>query len=218
MRAGHGIAVLLRLTAHAQLRLADVLDHRPRHRPAHVDGPRNTARTARTAPSAPAVPATPTAPTAPTGKAVPSAPSATPVPTAPDTTATPVSPPTTPAAPATPTPPTAPAEAPRPAPTAPTPDNTGVAKAVLAVADRLANQELVRRLHKAVARIDGIGVISPAPGDAFDPLAHRWTDTRKAARRDDHERVAELLAPGFSGPTGTVIRPAQVAVYDNEGG
>ncbi|WP_405640312.1 hypothetical protein [Streptomyces uncialis] len=217
MRAGHGIAVLLRLTAHAQLRLADVLDHRPRHRPARVDGPRNTARTARTAPSAPAHPSVPTALS---GKAVPSATSATAVPTTPDTTATPVSPPVTPAAPATPTPPTAPAEAPRPAPTAPTaptPDNTGVAKAVLAVADRLANQELVRRLHKAVARIDGIGVISPAPGDAFDPLAHRWTDTRKAARRDDHERVAELLAPGFSGPTGTVIRPAQVAVYDNEG-
>lgn len=182
---------------------------RPRHRPAHVDGPRNTARTARTAPSPPAHPSKTTALS---GEAVASATSVT---TAPDTTGPPVSQPTTPA---TPTPPTAPAEAPRPAPTAPTPDNTGVAKAVLAVADRLANQELVRRLHKAVARIDGIGVISPAPGDAFDPLAHRWTDTRKAARRDDHERVAELLAPGFSGPTGTVIRPAQVAVYDNEGG
>ncbi|MFD4830561.1 hypothetical protein ACFWPV_12015 [Streptomyces uncialis] len=216
MRAGHGIAVLLRMTAHAQLWLADVLDHRPRHRPAHVDGPRKTARTARTAPGAPAVPSASTDSTAP---AVPSATSATAVPTTPDTTAAPDTPtavadPTAQAAPVTPT---APAEAPRPASTAPTPDNTGVAKAVLAVADRLANQELVRRLHKAVARIDGIGVISPAPGDAFDPLAHRWTDTRKAARRDDHERVAELLAPGFSGPTGTVIRPAQVAVYDNEG-
>ncbi|MFJ7423079.1 hypothetical protein ACIQXD_31405 [Streptomyces uncialis] len=214
MRVGHGIAVLLRLTAHAQLRLADVLDHRPRHRPAHVDGPRNAARTTRTAPSAPAHAC---APTELSDKAVPPVTSATAVPATPDTTVTRVSPPTTPDAPATPTPRTAPAETPRPAPTSPAPDNTGVAKAVLAVADRLANQELVRRLHKAVARIDGIGVISPEPGDLFDPLAHRWTDTRQAARRDDHERVAELLAPGFSGPSGTVIRPAQVAVYDNEG-
>ncbi|MEU0687395.1 hypothetical protein [Streptomyces uncialis] len=180
MRTCHGTAVLLRLTAHAQLWLADVLDHRPRHRPDQVDGPGKGARTARPAPTVPAAPATTAAPLAPTA-------------------------------------PTAPAEAPRPAPAPETPDNTGPAKAVLAVADRLANQELVRRLHKAVGGFDGIGVIAPAPGDAFDPLAHRWTDTRKAARRDDHERVAELLAPGFTGPTGTVIRPAQVAVYDNEG-
>ncbi|MYY13799.1 nucleotide exchange factor GrpE [Streptomyces sp. SID4919] len=198
MRTGHGIAVLLRLTAHAQLWLADVLDHRPRHRPNQVDEPGKGARTARPAPTVPAAPTITAAPLAPTAPATPAAPMA-------------------PMAPATPAPPTAPAEATRPAPAPLTPDNTGVAKAVLAVADRLANQELVRRLHKAVGGFDGIAVIAPEPGDAFDPLTHRWTDTRKAARRDDHERVAELLAPGFTGPTGTVIRPAQVAVYDNEG-
>lgn len=211
MRAGHGIAVLLRLTAHAQIWLADVLDHRPRHRVAQVDGPEKTARVAHTAPTATPVPAAPDTLAAPTTTPpTPAAPTTATAPTAPDA-------PDASMAPVTPAPPTDPAEDPLPAPAPPTPDNTGVAKAVLAVADRLANQELVRRLHKAVGRLDGIGGIAPEPGDAFDPLAHRWTDTRKAARRDDHERVAELLAPGFTGPTGTVIRPAQVAVYDDEG-
>ncbi|MGX2993352.1 hypothetical protein JNUCC64_03505 [Streptomyces sp. JNUCC 64] len=96
-------------------------------------------------------------------------------------------------------------------------DNTGVARAVLAVADRLTNRELVRRLYEAVGGLDGIDAVRPAPGDAFDPLAHRWSETREAPRPQDRERVAEVLVPGFTGPDGTVLRPARVVVYDIEG-
>jgi hypothetical protein len=88
------------------------------------------------------------------------------------------------------------------------------AEAVLAVADRVTNPELARRLFEAVSRMPGVIPVRPEPGDPFDPVAHQWVETRPAGREADVEHVAELLTPGFLGHSSGLIRPALVAVYD----
>ncbi|MFD7653953.1 nucleotide exchange factor GrpE [Actinosynnema sp. NPDC059797] len=93
-------------------------------------------------------------------------------------------------------------------------DGVSAARAVLAVADRLTNRELARRLFDATCRIPGVVPVRPAPGDPFDPLLHEWSQTRSTDHEADVEHVAELLTPGFQGRTSGLIRPALVAVYD----
>ncbi|MET8828089.1 hypothetical protein ABZX40_21180 [Streptomyces sp. NPDC004610] len=93
----------------------------------------------------------------------------------------------------------------------------GVASDLLAVADRLANRELARRIHAVVARLPGIATISPDPGTPFDPAAHRWSETRRAAGPEQYDRIADVLEPGFrETPSRRVLAPARVAVYDIE--
>ncbi|MFI8351613.1 hypothetical protein [Streptomyces cyaneofuscatus] len=96
------------------------------------------------------------------------------------------------------------------------PDCVAVARDVLAVADRLRNEELARRLLDAVGRLPGLRVLRPAPGDTFEPAEHQWDETRPTDDPAREETVAALLAPGFSGPRNELIRTARVAVYANE--
>ncbi|MFE8974716.1 hypothetical protein ACFYM7_14900 [Streptomyces cyaneofuscatus] len=106
-----------------------------------------------------------------------------------------------------------------PSPAAPPvtpPDCVAVARDVLAVADRLRNEELARRLFDAVGRLPGLRVLRPAPGDAFEPAEHQWDETRPTDDPAREETVAALLAPGFSGPRNELIRTARVAVYATE--
>jgi len=106
-----------------------------------------------------------------------------------------------------------------PSPAAPPvtpPDCVAVARDVLAVADRLRNEELARRLFDAVGRLPGLRVLRPAPGDAFEPAEHQWDETRPTDDPAREETVAALLAPGFSGPQNELIRTARVAVYATE--
>ncbi|MFD8062449.1 hypothetical protein ACFXA0_22405 [Streptomyces cyaneofuscatus] len=106
-----------------------------------------------------------------------------------------------------------------PSPAAPLvtpPDCVAVARDVLAVADRLRNEELARRLLDAVGRLPGLRVLRPAPGDAFEPAEHQWDETRPTDDPAREETVAALLAPGFSGPQNELIRTARVAVYATE--
>ncbi|MEU8563107.1 hypothetical protein AB0C45_16660 [Streptomyces cyaneofuscatus] len=117
-----------------------------------------------------------------------------------------------PSPPAAPFPPAAPSPEAAPAP----PDCVAVARDVLAVADRLRNEELARRLLDAVGRLPGLRVLRPAPGDAFEPAEHQWDETRPTDDPAREETVAALLAPGFSGPRNELIRTARVAVYATE--
>ncbi|SNS00884.1 nucleotide exchange factor GrpE [Actinomadura mexicana] len=87
---------------------------------------------------------------------------------------------------------------------------------ILAVADRLDNRELARRLRAAVAMLGAVDVVDPAVGDAYDPLVHQWAESRKPGTPADHERIAEVLAVGFTDASGAVVRPARVAVFDDE--
>ncbi|MFF2536272.1 hypothetical protein [Streptomyces cyaneofuscatus] len=96
------------------------------------------------------------------------------------------------------------------------PDCVAAARDVLAVADRLRNEELARRLFDAVGRLPGLRALRPAPGDAFEPAEHQWDETRPTDDPAREETVAALLAPGFSGPRNELIRTARVAVYANE--
>ncbi|WOP07205.1 hypothetical protein R2B67_01070 [Streptomyces cyaneofuscatus] len=96
------------------------------------------------------------------------------------------------------------------------PDCVAVARDVLAVADRLRNEELARRLFDAVGRLPGVRALRPAPGDAFEPAQHQWDETRPTDDPAREETVAALLAPGFSGPRNELIRTARVAVYATE--
>ncbi|MFE2294737.1 hypothetical protein [Streptomyces sp. NPDC059452] len=106
--------------------------------------------------------------------------------------------------------------APASSPVAP-PDCVAVARDVLAVADRLRNEELARRLFDAVGRLPGLRALRPSPGDAFEPAEHQWDETRPTDDPAREETVAALLAPGFSGPQNELIRTARVAVYATEG-
>ncbi|MEV0663159.1 hypothetical protein ACIBI3_07970 [Actinomadura luteofluorescens] len=90
------------------------------------------------------------------------------------------------------------------------------ARRILAVSDRLDNRELARRLHEAVAMLGAVGVVDPAVGDAYDPLVHQWAESRRPGTPADHERIAEVLAVGFTDASGAVVRPARVAVFDDE--
>ncbi|UQA32351.1 hypothetical protein [Streptomyces sp. HNA39] len=97
-----------------------------------------------------------------------------------------------------------------------TSDCVAVARDVLAVADRLRNEELARRLFDAVGRLPGLGTVRPSPGDPFDPATHRWEETRPTDDPAREDTVAALLAPGFTGPENALIRTAKVAVYAAE--
>lgn len=103
------------------------------------------------------------------------------------------------------------------APPSPAPQLPGVAADLLAVADRLTNRELARRIRAVVARLPGIVTISPEPGSPFDPAVHSWAETREATEPQQCDRVADVLDPGFrDSHTRKVLKPARVAVYDTE--
>ncbi|MFD4240511.1 nucleotide exchange factor GrpE [Streptomyces sp. NPDC058525] len=88
---------------------------------------------------------------------------------------------------------------------------------LLAVADRLTNRELARRIRAVVARLPGIATISPEPGSPFDPAAHNWAETHEATEPLQCGRIAAVLDPGFrESHTRKVLKPARVAVYDME--
>ncbi|MDX3378483.1 hypothetical protein PV390_29225 [Streptomyces sp. ME02-6991-2A] len=157
-----------------------------------ADGP--DATTAAPAPPLPSPDAAPTPDAAPSPEAEPS-----PGPRPPAPEASPAPSPASPAA----------------SPVAP-PDCVAVARDVLAVADRLRNEELARRLFDAVGRLPGLRVLRPSPGDAFEPAEHHWDETRPTDDPAREETVAALLAPGFSGPQNELIRTARVAVYATE--
>ncbi|KAB2591113.1 nucleotide exchange factor GrpE [Streptomyces arboris] len=200
-------------TAEGLRRLADRLDHaagsaadrsvdrgvdRDAVRAPGADGPNAT--TAAAAPPLPSVDAAPSPVAVLPPDAVPppeAEPSPGPRPPAPEATPAP-----SPAAPAA-------------SPVAP-PDCVAVARDVLAVADRLRNEGLARRLFDAVGRLPGLRVLRPSPGDAFDPAEHHWDETRPTDDPAREETVAALLAPGFSGPQNELIRTARVAVYATE--
>ncbi|MFJ3856534.1 nucleotide exchange factor GrpE [Streptomyces sp. NPDC090085] len=103
------------------------------------------------------------------------------------------------------------------APPSPAAHLPGVAADLLAVADRLTNRELARRIKAVVARLPGIVMINPESGSPFDPAAHSWAETREATEPQQCDRIAEVLDPGFrESHTRKVLKPARVAVYDTE--
>jgi hypothetical protein len=92
--------------------------------------------------------------------------------------------------------------------------NLQVAEAVLEVADRLASQELCRRLGDALRPLDGVSILMPEVGADFDPGLHDWVSTRAAT--DDHtaRTVAATKVPGMALADGTVLRKARVIVFE----
>jgi hypothetical protein len=92
--------------------------------------------------------------------------------------------------------------------------NIQVAEAVLEVADRLASQELSRRLGDALHRLDGVSILTPEVGAEFEPDLHDWIATRAVTEGHIARTIAATKVPGMARADGTVIRKARVVVFE----
>jgi hypothetical protein len=92
--------------------------------------------------------------------------------------------------------------------------NLQVAEAVLEVADRLASQELSRRLGDALHRLDGVSILTPEVGAEFEPELHDWVATRPVTEVHMARTIAAIKVPGMARADGTVIRKARVVVFE----
>lgn len=92
--------------------------------------------------------------------------------------------------------------------------NLQVAEAVLEVADRLASQELSRRLGVALHQLDGVSILTPEAGNEFDPGLHDWIATRAVTEGHTARTIAATKVPGMARADGTVIRKARVVVFE----
>jgi hypothetical protein len=94
------------------------------------------------------------------------------------------------------------------------PTNLRVAEAVLDVADRLASQELCRRLGDALRPLEGLRVLIPETGDNFDSQVHDWVSTRSVQSGQNPGTIAAIKVPGIASSDGTILRKARVVVFE----
>lgn len=78
------------------------------------------------------------------------------------------------------------------------PTNLRVAEAVLNVADRLASQELCRRLGEALTPLEGVRILLPENGADFDPQVHEWVTTRQVTAEQSAGTIAATKVPGMA--------------------
>jgi hypothetical protein len=89
-----------------------------------------------------------------------------------------------------------------------------VAEAVLDVADRLASQELCRRLGDALRPLEGLLILTPETGQDFDSQMHDWVTTRPAKPGQSPGTIAAIKVPGITSSDGTILRKARVVVFE----
>jgi hypothetical protein len=89
-----------------------------------------------------------------------------------------------------------------------------VAKEVLDVADHLDNSELALRLIEAVVLLPGISAVRPEQGDGFEPRLHEWAGNRITGEPARWNTIAQTLAPGAITSERTLLRAAQVIVFE----
>ncbi|MGO9503000.1 MAG: hypothetical protein ACLPUO_15820 [Streptosporangiaceae bacterium] len=92
--------------------------------------------------------------------------------------------------------------------------NLQVAEAVLDVVDRLASQELSRRLGDALRQLDGVSILTPEVGADFERDLHEWVATRAVTEGHIAHTIAATKVPGMARDDGTVIRKARVIVFE----
>jgi hypothetical protein len=100
------------------------------------------------------------------------------------------------------------------APQAEVTTNLLVAEAVLDVADRLASQELCRRLGDALRPLEGLLILTPEMGDDFDSQVHDWVSTRPANPGQSPGTIAAIKVPGITSSDGIILRKARVVVFE----
>jgi hypothetical protein len=92
---------------------------------------------------------------------------------------------------------------------------TSVAKEVLDVADHLDNGELALRLIEAVLQLPGVSAVRPEQGDGFQPRQHEWVGNRITDDPARWNTIAQTLAPGAITSERTLLRAAQVIVFES---
>jgi hypothetical protein len=92
--------------------------------------------------------------------------------------------------------------------------NLQAAEAVLDVADRLASQELARRLGDALRLLEGVRILAPVAGSEFEPDLHDWVATRAVTEGHMARTIAATTVPGMTRDDGTVMRKARVIVFE----
>jgi len=90
-----------------------------------------------------------------------------------------------------------------------------VAKEVLDVADHLDNGELALRLIEAVVLLPGVSAVRPEQGDGFQPRLHEWAGNRITDEPTRWNTIAQTLAPGAITSERTLLRAAQVIVFES---
>jgi hypothetical protein len=89
-----------------------------------------------------------------------------------------------------------------------------VAKEVLDVADHLDNGELALRLIEAIVLLPGISAVRPEQGDGFQPRLHEWAGNQITGESARWNTIAQTLAPGAITSERTLLRAAQVIVFE----
>jgi hypothetical protein len=90
-----------------------------------------------------------------------------------------------------------------------------VATEVLDVADHLDNGELALRLIEAVVLLPGVSAVRPELGDGFQPRLHEWAGHRITDEAAQWNTIAQTLAPGAITSERTLLRAAQVIVFES---
>jgi hypothetical protein len=90
-----------------------------------------------------------------------------------------------------------------------------VAKEVLDVADHLDNGELALRLIEAAVLLPGVSAVRPEQGDGFQPRLHEWAGNQITDESARWNTVAQTLVPGAITSERTLLRPAQVIVFES---
>jgi hypothetical protein len=100
-------------------------------------------------------------------------------------------------------------------PAVPGPPAVRIAKEVLDVADHLDNGELALRLIEAVVLLPGVSAVRPEQGDGFQPRLHEWAGNRITDEPARWNTIAQTLAPGAITSERTLLRAAQVIVFES---
>jgi hypothetical protein len=95
------------------------------------------------------------------------------------------------------------------------PSAVRVATEVLDVADHLDNGELALRLIEAVVLLPGVSAVRPEQGDGFQPRLHEWAGNRITDEPARLNTIAQTLAPGAITSERTLLRAAQVIVFES---
>lgn len=97
----------------------------------------------------------------------------------------------------------------------PGPSALRTAKEVLDVADHLDNGELSLRLIEAVVLLPGVSAVRPEQGDGFQPRLHEWAGNQITDEPARWNTVAQTLVPGAITSERTLLRAAQVIVFES---